>query len=36
MLMVRADNRDVLEYYAGLGYTEEDTALTGKRLIPDS
>jgi len=36
MLMVRADNRDVLDYYAGFGYAEEDTALTGKRLIPDS
>ena len=35
MLMVRPDNRGVLDYYAGLGYIHEDTALTGKRLIPD-
>jgi ribosomal protein S18 acetylase RimI-like enzyme len=35
MLMVRPDNRGALDYYAGLDYTGEDTALTGKRLIPD-
>ena len=35
MLMVRAGNDAVLEFYDGLDYTRESTLLTGKRLIPD-
>ncbi|WP_435742966.1 GNAT family acetyltransferase [Microbacterium sp. PMB16] len=36
MLMVRAGNDAVLEFYDGLDYTRESTLLTGKRLIPDA
>ncbi|MGW9114421.1 GNAT family acetyltransferase [Microbacterium sp. NPDC055683] len=36
MLMVRAENTRVLEYYDAIGYTRESTSLTGKRLIPDA
>ena len=36
MLMVRAGNDTVLEYYDGLDYTRETSRLTGKRLIPDA
>ena len=36
MLMVRPHNGAVLDFYAGLGYAHESTALTGKRLIPDN
>ena len=32
MLMVRADNADVLEFYAGLGYELNEVATLGKRL----
>jgi ribosomal protein S18 acetylase RimI-like enzyme len=35
MLMVRADNTDVVELYEHLGYAVETTKLLGKRLIPD-
>jgi len=35
MLMVRADNTTVLDWYDGLGYSRETTALTGRRLIPE-
>lgn len=35
MLMVRAGNDAVLEFYDGLDYTRESTQVTGKRLIPD-
>ncbi|MDQ0726351.1 GNAT family acetyltransferase [Microbacterium sp. W4I20] len=35
MLMVRAGNDAVLEFYDGIDYTRESTLLTGKRLIPD-
>ncbi len=35
MLMVRADNDSVLEFYDALGYARETSKLTGKRLIPD-
>lgn len=36
MLMVRAGNDGVLEFYDDLDYTrEKSTLLTGKRLIPD-
>lgn len=35
MLMVRADNEPVLEYYDALDYQRETTRLTGRRLIPD-
>jgi ribosomal protein S18 acetylase RimI-like enzyme len=34
-LMVRSDNRDVLGFYRGLGYGEEQSASLGKRLILD-
>ncbi len=36
MLMVRADNEPVLEFYDGLGYQRETALLSGKRLIPDA
>lgn len=36
MLMVRADNDAVLEFYDGLEYTRETSRVTGKRLIPDA
>lgn len=35
MLMVRAGNDTVLEFYDALDYTRETSRLTGKRLIPD-
>jgi ribosomal protein S18 acetylase RimI-like enzyme len=35
MLMVRAGNDTVLEFYDTLDYTRETSRLTGKRLIPD-
>jgi ribosomal protein S18 acetylase RimI-like enzyme len=35
MLMVRADNDAVLEYYDALGYQRETTRVTGRRLIPE-
>jgi ribosomal protein S18 acetylase RimI-like enzyme len=35
MLMVRADNDAVIGLYERLDYVREDTALLGKRLIPD-
>jgi ribosomal protein S18 acetylase RimI-like enzyme len=35
MLMVRADNTDVVGLYDHLGYVTEQTVLMGKRLIPD-
>ncbi|WP_203135710.1 GNAT family acetyltransferase [Microbacterium sp. JZ31] len=35
MLMVRADNEPVLEYYDAIGYRREMTRVTGRRLIPD-
>ncbi len=35
MLMVRADNTRVLEYYDALGFTIDDVAVRGRRLIPD-
>ena len=35
MLMVRKDNSSVVELYRHLGYELEQTALLGKRLIPD-
>ncbi|MBO3663360.1 GNAT family acetyltransferase [Microbacterium stercoris] len=35
MLMVRADNERVLEYYDAAGYTRETSRLTGRRLIAD-
>ena len=34
-LMVRADNREVLAYYAHLGYQVDDVVALGKRLISD-
>lgn len=36
MLMVRPDNTGVLSYYDSLGYTREDVAVAGKRLLPDA
>lgn len=36
MLMVRADNDAVLDYYDALDYTRETSRVTGKRLIPDA
>ncbi|WP_456283436.1 GNAT family acetyltransferase [Microbacterium sp. JZ70] len=35
MLMVRAENRGVIDYYAELEYARDDVAVLGKRLIPD-
>ncbi|WP_345752850.1 GNAT family acetyltransferase [Microbacterium rhizophilus] len=35
MLMVRADNEAVLEYYDAIGYQRETSRLTSRRLIPD-
>jgi ribosomal protein S18 acetylase RimI-like enzyme len=35
MLMVRADNRSVIEFYEGLDYALDTTVVMGKRLIPD-
>lgn len=35
MLMVRADNDAVLDFYDALDYTRETSLLSGKRLIPD-
>ena len=35
MLMVRAGNDPVLEFYDALDYVRETSLLTGKRLIPD-
>jgi ribosomal protein S18 acetylase RimI-like enzyme len=35
MLMVRADNTAVLEYYDALGFGIDDVAVRGRRLIPD-
>jgi len=35
MLMVRAENRGVMDYYAELEYARDDVAVLGKRLIPD-
>ncbi len=34
-LMVRSDNRDVLGFYRGLGYGEDQVVALGKRLILD-
>lgn len=36
MLMIRAGNDAVLEFYDALDYTRETSLLTGKRLIPDA
>lgn len=36
MLMVRAGNDTVLEFYDALDYTRETSRVTGKRLIPDA
>jgi ribosomal protein S18 acetylase RimI-like enzyme len=35
MLMVRADNAEVIDLYEHLGYSVESTKVMGKRLIPD-
>jgi len=35
MLMVRADNADLIGVYEALGYATESTVVLGKRLIPD-
>jgi ribosomal protein S18 acetylase RimI-like enzyme len=35
MLMVRAENSDVVGLYEHLGYVTEPTVVMGKRLIPD-
>ncbi|MFL0411865.1 GNAT family acetyltransferase [Microbacterium paludicola] len=35
MLMVRAENHAVLDYYDALGYHREGTLIAGRRLIPD-
>lgn len=35
MLMVRADNEKVLEYYDRLGHQREQVRVMGRRLIPD-
>lgn len=35
MLMVRAGNDDVIDYYATLDYVRDEVAVLGKRLIPD-
>lgn len=35
MLMVRSDNRAVIDLYERLGYALETTVVMGKRLIPD-
>jgi ribosomal protein S18 acetylase RimI-like enzyme len=34
-LMVRSDNRDVVAFYRGLGYGEDQVVALGKRLILD-
>lgn len=34
-LMVRSDNRDVIGFYRGLGYGEDQVVSMGKRLILD-
>lgn len=35
MLMVRADNTAVLDFYEHQGYAADNVAVLGKRLIPD-
>lgn len=35
-LQVRASNTDVLDFYAHLGYTQDEVVSLGKRLIPDT
>jgi ribosomal protein S18 acetylase RimI-like enzyme len=35
-LMVRASNQSVTEFYAKLGYIQDDVIALGKRLIADS
>lgn len=34
-LLVRTSNKDVLAFYAALGYKTDDAVCLGKRLIPD-
>lgn len=34
-LMVRSENRGVIEYYDDLGYEEADVVVQGKRLVAD-
>ena len=34
-LLVRSTNKDVLAFYAALGYKADDAVCLGKRLIPD-
>jgi len=34
-LQVRTSNKDVLAFYARIGYARDETVSLGKRLIPD-